>query len=257
MLGLEPPVLMWPVLSLCERIVSSFSDTFRARECLMSYYLRSTPCTVKSMLNSRPHSLWKTARHSLLKWPRLWDFWVHIDRETRQWAKMSVVWINGEDWRKGAAVVREQNIWWGKQEEGTVRDKQLKEMGEMKGGVGGIKIGLKHPEAKMYKCEWKRIVKNIAAVSCIPLVLSPLWIYFSVPFPHSFCCSGLNMRMNSPRGLSSRVPEIHILMKLSGQISLNATRGKNETNIELTVNVFECRVESAVFCQSKCCRTVN
>ena len=32
------------------------------------------------------------------------------ERETRQWAKMSVVWINGEDWRKGAAVVREQNI---------------------------------------------------------------------------------------------------------------------------------------------------
>lgn len=47
---------------------------------------------------------------------------------------MSVVWINGEDWRKGAAVVREQNIWWGKQEEGIVRDRQLQEMGEMKGG---------------------------------------------------------------------------------------------------------------------------
>lgn len=47
---------------------------------------------------------------------------------------MSVVWINGEDWRKGAAVVREQNIWWGKREEGTERDKQLLEMGEMKGG---------------------------------------------------------------------------------------------------------------------------
>lgn len=29
--------------------------------------------------------------------------------ETRR-AKMSVVWINGEDWREGAAVVREQNI---------------------------------------------------------------------------------------------------------------------------------------------------
>lgn len=41
---------------------------------------------------------------------------------------MSVVWINGEDWIKGAAVVREQNIWWGKREEGTVRDKQQQEM---------------------------------------------------------------------------------------------------------------------------------
>lgn len=32
------------------------------------------------------------------------------ERGDETWAKMSVVWINGEDWREGAAVVREQNI---------------------------------------------------------------------------------------------------------------------------------------------------
>lgn len=70
----------------------------------------------------------------MVKWPRVESFeWTLREREgeTRRWAKMSVVWINGEDWRKGAAVVREQNIWWGKGEEGTVRDKQLQEVREM------------------------------------------------------------------------------------------------------------------------------
>lgn len=68
---------------------------------------------------------------------------------------MSVVWINGEDWRKGAAVVREQNIWKREREEETVRDKQLQEMAEMKGEKD--KQGLKHQEAKMYDWAQKHV----------------------------------------------------------------------------------------------------
>ena len=38
------------------------------------------------------------------------QFGVHVGREGGHWAKMSVVWINGEVRSWGAAVEREQNI---------------------------------------------------------------------------------------------------------------------------------------------------
>lgn len=113
---------------------------------------------------------------SLMKRPRLWEFRVHVERETRQWAKMSVVWINGEDWRKGAAVVREQNIWWGKWEEGRVRDKQLHEMGEMKAREQ-IKLDW---NIKMYEHESKSTAINTSAVWRLPLVLYLVWLHFTV-----------------------------------------------------------------------------